>query len=403
VDQGLSTSDRVLKSPAGKSDHFGGLKGTPAAAAELRWEQVHAFRLTRHHLIRRGPKKDLARVVGDIGGAQAQVMSAAELQVAVRADCTVDDVRKALWKDKKLVKTWLMRGTLHLVPAEDLPVLTAAMSSHLVRSPAAWLKYTQLTEREFTDVIRAIGDALDGQALTREELIAKVGQGRSERIQIALKSGWGGLLKPVARKGMLCFGPSRGQSVTFVQPRQWLGRWREMDSETALVEMGRRYFRGYGPATKNDFARWWGNWPGIGKAAWTGMAAELAPVSIEGERADILAADLDAITTAQPASGVHLLPGFDPYLMGHSSRDHLFDAQYRWRVSRIAGWISPVVLVDGRVVATWSHQVSKNALVVSVSPFRKLAQPVMKDVRVRADEIAAALALSEAIVKVASV
>jgi hypothetical protein len=328
-------------------------------------------------------------------------MSAAELQVAVRADCTVADVRKALWTDKKLVKTWLMRGTLHLVPADDLPVFTAAMSSHLVRSPAAWLKYTQLTEREFTDVIQAIGDALDGQALTREELIAKVGKGRSERIQIALGSGWGGLLKPVARKGMLCFGPSRGQSVTFVQPRQWLGRWRDLDPEAALVEMGRRYLRAYGPATKNDFARWWGNWPGIGKAAWAGMKNELASVSVEGQHADILAADLDTITSMAPVSGVQLLPGFDPYLMGHSSRDHLFDAQYRWRVSRIAGWISPVVLQDGRVVATWTHQVAKTTLVVTLSPFRKLAVPTMKQVSVRAQEIAAALGLAGATAKVA--
>jgi len=377
------------------------VKTSQPVAAELTWEQVHAFRLARQHLTHRAPKKDLARVTGDIGGAQAQVMSAAELQVAVRADCTVADVRKALWTDKKLVKTWLMRGTLHLVPADDLPVFTAAMSSHLVRSPAAWLKYTQLTERAFTDVIQAIGDALDGQALTREELIAKVGKGRSERIQIALGSGWGGLLKPVARKGMLCFGPSRGQSVTFVQPRQWLGRWRDLDPEAALAEMGRRYLRAYGPATKNDFARWWGNWPGIGKAAWVGMKDEVVPVSVEGQRADILAADLDTITSMAPVSGVQLLPGFDPYLMGHSSRDHLFDAQYRWRVSRIAGWISPVVLQDGRVVATWTPQGAKTTLVITLSPFRKLAVPTMKQVSVRAQEIAAALGLAGATAKVA--
>lgn len=378
------------------------MKATQAVAAELTWQQVHAFRLTRQHLISRAPKKDLARVTGDIGGAQAQVMSAAELQVAVRVDCTVDDVRKALWKDKKLVKTWLMRGTLHLVPAEDLPIFTAAMSSHLVRSPAAWLKYTQLTEREFTDVIQAIGDALDGQALTREELIAKVGKGRPERVQVALKSGWGGLLKPVARRGLLCFGPSRGQSVTFVQPRQWLGRWRDLDSQAALVEMGRRYLRAYGPATKNDFARWWGNWPGIGKAAWAGLTDEMVPVSIDGQRADILAADLDTITSVDHASGVQLLPGFDPYLMGHSSRDHLFDVQYRWRVSRIAGWISPVVLLDGRVVATWSHQVAKKSLVVTVEPFRKLAPFAMKQVKARADEIGAAMGLAGATVEIAA-
>lgn len=376
------------------------MKTTQAVAAELTWPQVHAFRLTRHHLTRRAPKKDLARVVGDIGGVQAQVMSAAELQVTVRADCTVQDVRRALWTDRRLVKTWLMRGTLHLVPAEDLPVFTAAMSSHLVRSPAAWLKYTQLTEREFTGVIQAIGDALDGQALTREELIAKVGKGRSERVQVALKSGWGSLLKPVARQGRLCFGPSRGQSVTFVQPRQWLGRWRELDPEAALVEMGRRYLRSYGPASKDDFARWWGHWPGIGKAAWTGMALELAPVSIEGRRADVLANDLDSIASTEPVAGVQLLAGFDPYLMGHSTRDHLFDAQYRWRVSRIAGWISPVVLVDGRVVATWSYKVAKQSLVVSVEPFHKLSPSTVKQVRARADAVAGSLGLERAAVKV---
>jgi hypothetical protein len=59
----------------------------PDLAADLSWAQVHAFRLERHHLEQRAPTKDLARVVGEIGGVQAQVMSAAELQVGVRVDC----------------------------------------------------------------------------------------------------------------------------------------------------------------------------------------------------------------------------------------------------------------------------------------------------------------------------
>ena len=112
--------------------------------AELTWPQVHAFRMARHHLTKRAPEQDLARVVGDIGGVQAQVMSAAELQVAVRADCRVEDVRAALWKDKRLVKTWLMRGTLHLLPAEDLPLFAAAMHTHWVRTRNAWLNYVQM-------------------------------------------------------------------------------------------------------------------------------------------------------------------------------------------------------------------------------------------------------------------
>ena len=148
---------------------------------ELTWAQVHAFRLERHHLTRREPKRKLSRVVGEIGGVQAQVMSSAELQVGVRVDCRVDDVRDALWKRKTLVKTWLMRGTLHLVPAEDLPLFTAAMRTRWMRLRNSWLNFVQLSEPEFWDLIEAIGDALDGQVLTREELIEKVGKGRSDR------------------------------------------------------------------------------------------------------------------------------------------------------------------------------------------------------------------------------
>jgi winged helix DNA-binding protein len=373
----------------------------PPVAADLTWPQVHAYRLARHHLTGRAPKRDMARVVGDIGGVQAQVMSAAELQIAVRVNCTVDDVRAALWKKRKLVKTWLMRATLHLVPSKDLPLFSAAMSTYGMRNTNAWLKWMQITEPELMDLINAIGDALDGQALTREELIAKVGKGRSERIQLAMKSGWGGVLKPVARNGLLCFGPSRGQSVTFVRPTEWLGGWRQVDPDAALIEVARRYLRAYGPATKSDFTRWWGTWPGVGKAAWAGMPDELVPVSIEGQRADMLAGDLQHIVEPKQSLSVHMLPAFDPYLMGHNSRDHLFDAAYRSRVSRIAGWISPVVLVDGHVVATWSHQVVKKTLRITVEPFRRLQPKAIPAIRARARELAVALGLADVGLRVA--
>jgi len=370
------------------------LKAKPAAAAKLSWAQVHAFRLERHHLTQRAPKKDLARVVGEIGGVQAQVMSAAELQVGVRVDCKVADVRDALWKRKTLAKTWLMRGTLHLVPAEDLPVFTAAMGAFGIRNTNAWLKWMQITEAELTGLIDAIGSALDGQALTREELIAKVGKGRSERIQAAMKSGWGGVLKPVARKGLLCFGPSRGQSVTFVSPQRWLSGWREVDPDAALTEVARRYLRAYGPATKSDFARWWGAWPGVGNRAWAGLVGDLVPVSIDGHPADLLASDVARISKQPTGGSVQLLPGFDPYVMGHSSRDHIVEAVNVSRVSRTAGWISPVVLVDGRVAGTWSHVAVKGTLQVAVEPFQRLAAKTRVEVRRRAASLAETLGLA---------
>lgn len=351
--------------------------------------------------MRRAPKKELSRVVGEIGGVQAQLMSAAELQVGVRVDCRVEDVRDALWKRKTLAKTWLMRGTLHVVPAEDLPLFTAAMRTRWIRLNSSWLKFVQLGESEFWGLIDDIGHALDGQVLTREELIAKVGKGRSAHIREVLKSGWGGMLKPVARRGLLCFGPSRGQSVTFVKPQDWLGSWREVDPDEALVEVARRYLRAYGPGTKYDFARWWGNWSGVGTAAWAGLADELVPVSVEGQRADMLASDLDGLAGKSSAVPVQLLPAFDPYLMGHAARGHLFDAVHAPKVSRTAGWISAVVLVDGRVVGTWSHVAAKGTLRISVQPFQRMTSKTSAEVRRRAESLAGTLGLARTEVKIA--
>ena len=375
----------------------------PAAAplVELTWPQVHAFRLQRHHLDLRAPARDFARVVSDIGGAQAQVMSAAELQIAVRARCTVADVRDALWKDRSLVKTWLMRGTLHLARSADLPLYVGAMGRRWVsQMRPSWLKYMQVTEKEFWSICEDIGAALDGTPLTRDELIAKVGRGRSEHVRQILRSGWGGMLKPAARNGLLCFGPNRGQSVTFVRPESWLPSWRTVDPDDAIVEMARRYLRVYGPAAKNDFARWWGAWPGVANAGWKGLAAELVSVSVEGTRADALADDLPTIKRAKLAQPVQLLPLFDPYLMGHAKRDHLVAKAYLARVSRTAGWISAVVLVEGKVVGTWTYTVVNDRLRLTLQPFRKLTGSVLTQVRERAAELAVSVGATKSEVAV---
>lgn len=340
--------------------------------------------------------------MGEIGGAQAQVMSAAELQIATRVDCTVNDVRDALWKDRSLVKTWLMRGTLHLTRSDDLPLFVGALGRHWVsQMRPSWLTYMQITEPEFWAICDEIGAALNGTPLTREELIAKVGRGRSESIVQVLKSGWGSMLKPAARNGLLCFGPNRGQSVTFVQPQSWLRSWRVADPEQAIVEMARRYLRANGPASKFDFARWWGAWPGVANAAWNGLGPELAKVSIEGAKADALAVDVPLIKRAKLTDEVRLLPLFDPYLMGHSKRDHLVEREFSSRVSRPAGWISAVVLVEGKAAGTWSHVIGGGSLRLTVAPFRKLSARVMAQVRERAAEIATALGAKNAEVRVA--
>jgi winged helix DNA-binding protein len=348
------------------------------------------------------PKKDLARVVGDIGGVQAQVMSNAELQVAVRVDCKVEDVRNALWNDRSLVKTWLMRGTLHLARSDDLPLYVGAMSA-LWKSQMrpSWLKYMQTTEAEFWKIVDQVGAALGATPLTRGELIAIVGKGRSEHIRRLLGSGWGGMLKPAARSGLLCFGPNRGQSVTFVRPEKWLPAWRPVDRDKALALMARRYLSAYGPATKVDFARWWGAWPGVGNAAWSALNDEMVTVSVDGVGMQILGNDLDFLRKASFDEPVQMLPGFDTYLMGYARRDHLVERAFASRVSRTAGWISACVLLKGEVVGTWTHVVKKGTLQITVTPFRRMMPSVASEVRKRARTIGDALSAEKTEVKFA--
>jgi winged helix DNA-binding protein len=368
------------------------------ASVKVTWPQVHAFRLARHHLLRRAPRSGLLDVASAIGGAQAQVMSAAELQLATRSQAKVEDVREALWTDRTLVKTWLVRGTLHLIPASDLPLYSAAMRN-LTWAPA-WFKWLRMTERELDSLIAAMGDALTDRPMTKEELTARVGPGRPKHVREAISGSWGSLLKPAARRGLLAFGPSRGTNVTLVNPRLWLRSWKDLDTDDATVELGRRYLRAYGPATKRDFIRWFGYLRRGRGDPWPALAEELVDVDVEGTRLQLLAKDVRALTKTAAAPSVQLLAPFDPYLMGHSSRDHLFDKVHRWKVSRVAGWISAVVLVDGRVEGTWTHVRSGDALVVNVTPFAPLSAGTRREVGARAQELATALGLASADVRI---
>ena len=155
-------------------------------------------------------------------------MGAAELALSARVrGLTQEHVRKALWEERTLAKTWTIRSTLHLHPADDLPLWTAA------RRAVDPVSQTQ-------EVLDAIADALDGQALLREELAEEVATRAGEWTRERIGSGWGYIIGDAAAVGRLCHGPPRGNKVTFVRTDQWIG-WKEVDPQKALAEAVRRF------------------------------------------------------------------------------------------------------------------------------------------------------------------
>src|SRR5579871_2748412 len=136
---------------------------------KVTWARAAAWRMWRHHLVERAPAGSMLQVAGRVCGLHAQVLSSAELTAWARVEnLHRDAVRRALWKDRTLVKTWAMRGTLHLLPSKEFPLWAAALgTSRRYLRPAAWQNYFGITLEELEQLTVAIGQALDGRILAR--------------------------------------------------------------------------------------------------------------------------------------------------------------------------------------------------------------------------------------------
>jgi hypothetical protein len=301
----------------------------------------------------------VADVVGRLCGVQAQVASSAELAVRVRRETSRrGEVARAL-RDGRLVKTWAMRGTLHLLKADEAGAFLSLMASGRSWERPSWQRYFGMTPRQIERLRGAARAALADGPLTREELVTAIAAQRGFRhIADGLRSGWGTLLKPLAWQGDLCHGPSQGTRVTFMLPESASTRWSGIPApEDAAPVAIRAYLGAYGPATMDAFGNWLaGGYFGKRQLrAWFGeLEPQLAEVGVEGERAFVLAEDLDELVSSPPTSAMRLLPGFDQYVLGPGTGDgRVVPAARRAAVSRQAGWISPVVVASGVVSGTW--------------------------------------------------
>ena len=359
----------------------------------LGWATVLAWRIRRQHLAVRAPRSGMLDVVSNIVGTHAQLMSSAELTLWARVESLERGaVEAALWEERRLVKTWAMRGTLHLLPAGELPLWVAAQGALEPRHhSASWLRYFGVTRGEAEALLAAIPHSLEGRALTREELAREVGRRTSsEALGEKLRESWGALLKPAAFRGDLCFAPSDGRNVRFVRPQEWLGSWQEVSTDAGIAAVVRRYLAAYGPATREEFARWFGARSAAqAERLIRGLGDEVTPVDIEGSTAWMLTELEDELAAAEPSGIVRLLPAFDQYVVAAPrNSESVLPTAHKKRVYRPQGWLSPVVLVDGRIVGTWRHEQGSDRVGVHVEPFGKTAKGVRQGVQTEAERLA---------------
>ena len=389
-------------------------KPKTGAGPSITWSQVHAFRMARHHLDRPLPKTQIARVVADTCGVQAQVMAAAQLALRVRVrDLTIEDVERALWQDRSLARVWCMRGTVHLIPSEEFAVFVRGSSTRQEGLAARWFDRAGVSKAFLEKLLDAASAAMD-RPRTRREIASRIHDSLGLPIERGGSRGWG---SPAAAEGfklggkivtvpdiafvasyrlLACFGPDGGEGTTFVRPDTWLRQWRDVpltDAEDALL---RAYLRAFAPATASDFFAWSRITMGRARQIWSRLEDELSPVVVEGRAAWVLRRDRSFLERAKvDRPTVRLLPYFDSYLMGHHSRDHLVDKSHYLRIYRPAGWVYPAVLLDGHVAGHWSYTREGRRLQIRVQPHESLSEETKDLVRTEAEDVARFLGTSE--------
>jgi Winged helix DNA-binding domain len=328
-----------------------------------------------------------AAILRQVVGLQAQVPDAAALGMRVRStDLRASDVNRALVDDRSIVRTWLMRGTLHLVAADDIRWLVQLLGPVFARAGA-----TRHAQLGLDDDLKARGVAalrrilIDAGPLTRYELVDRLrgkGIALDPKTQAPIH-----LIGLAAMQAVLCVGPDRddGES-TYVLLDDWVPPARTPTREAALAELARRYFAGYGPATIDDLSAWSGLAMAEARSAVAGAKPSLAEVTIQGQPGCVLKDRLRQVT-AIAAPQARLLPAFDAYLLGYRRRDLAVAPALQRRLQRGGGWLHPAVVVNGRAVATWSLRKSGGRGRLQVEPFEGISRTIRAGIEAEVADI----------------
>ena len=346
--------------------------------------KVNRFYLARHHLLQKAKSDALLKVISDICGLHAQVASSPYISLWNRVEnFQKHHLTEALHVKKTLVKVWCMRGTLHIIPAEDLPIYHQALSKSILEDYHNFLKRVGsfISEDRKRILQKEILDILEEQPLTKRELMSKL------KIQLAsardAKITLSRTLREMAYMGLVVHAESLGNWYHFKEYKfAKLDRWlptidlNSIDELAAKRQLLLKYLSHYGPASVQDFAYWTGYKVADAQHIFEDVTDKLAEVSVEGKKGKfwLLKEDLEVFNKLDMKEKLplHLLPNFDPLIMGHKDKSHIMKSEYRKKVFLALGDVAATLLIDGYVRGTWHYKKGKNKLVVTISPFEKL-------------------------------
>lgn len=295
------------------------------------------------------------------------------LSAAARVDgFRVADLDAELYDKRSVIRLRCMRGMAYIEPLDLLPVLLACTGEAPDKTLRRIGKYSGLGEDGVLALADRVLDVMTGRPpMTVREIRAALGDdapGAKEGLQftVAMLGRTGKIVRAEVR------GSWRSDNYAYALWTDWLGApVADVDPARARAELARRYLRAFGPATADDL-KWWSGWTKRDTvAALEAIGDEIAPVSVDGLDSRVLAAELDALTGADPGPSVRLLPVWDTYLMAYATSPagrarQVAEADYP-KVYDKAGNGTSTVIVDGMAAGVW--ELDADAGTVTVAPF----------------------------------
>jgi hypothetical protein len=293
--------------------------------------------------------RDPVEIARSIAGAQAQDVYAGPLTFRSRSRrLTAADITRARTEERSLLRTWVMRTTVHLIPTDDAGWWLPLFEPGIERWSRRRLEQLGMPPGQEDKALRVIAKALESEGpLTRPEAAERVVEAgvelnpstRLHVIGLAVSS------------GVACLGPDRGKTTCLVRREDWLDKPPPFDRDRALAELARRYVGAFGPATDRDFAYWSGLPLRDVRAGLESISAEIEEVRVGEETMLVMRGGLPRLP---PTGQVRMLGNFDTYLLGWKDRKFSVTGEHALHVKEGGGgWIRPVVLEDGVVVGGW--------------------------------------------------
>lgn len=324
-------------------------------------------RRLENQLITASSCRQPGEVVAVLVAMQAQDYAGVLWSVGLRLpDATEADVETAI-TERKIVRTWPMRGTLHLVASADVHWMLDLLAPQIIAGRAHLARQLELDastlarcEKLFVHEMRV------HRQLTRETLMKLL---ERNKISTANQRGYH-ILWWLAHEKVICFGPRLGKQHTFVLLDEWIPARRKLERDEALAEIALRYFAGHGPATLQDFATWTGLNAADARTALDSVATRLSRETMLGKDYWM---PCSAAKVSQTSLGGFLLPGFDEYLLGYRDRGAVLDSRHAQKVVVGAnGRFAPTIVLNGRVIGTWQRTITRKALTIAFYPFKRL-------------------------------